>query len=210
MSKFVAAIASCLVCLLSVPASGVSVYSTFGPGDSFNSSSGTSLGYVGGAIDSVFVQGMSFQVTEHDYYLDSVDVALSSFRGSDSVLLSVLMDNGGMPGAFLGSAVVTAPVRPARVVFAEMSGSVVLQGGNQYWLVGETIGGGVNDWWRSEPAVTGLRAYTRDGGAWQDYPATLAAFRINGTIVPEPMTLISFGGVVGGIGAYLRRRLLVH
>jgi len=152
---------------------------------------------------------MKFPVAGTSYTLDSIDLAMWHASGSSqSARITVAADNGGLPGLALDSAIVAAPAFPAAIVTAGMSGSVLLQNSLPYWVIAESLASNSNNPWNwSRPAATGVVRHRVNGGPWTNLgTARLAAFRVNGTVIPEPVTLISAGIALGGLGGYLRKR----
>ena len=93
-------------------ASAVVVYTNFGPGDSFDTSS--SLQLFGPTHASGVVQHWAATFTPgSDVFLDSVEVALEHAEGSTSVLVRVTGDDSGFPDlSFLEEVTVMAPMTP--------------------------------------------------------------------------------------------------
>ncbi len=172
------------------PASAAVVYSNFGAGDSFNSSSAWILSGPTAAIGTVFQVAASF-VPASDVYLDSIEVALRNVAGGDSVNVRITEDDSGLPDpTFLDEETVLAP-DATEIVTANFSGSLQLSAGSTYWVWLFAPGDGDSSWHENDQGLLGLaQSITSDATpafSYQDGEGYLTpAFRVNGTLVPEP------------------------
>jgi hypothetical protein len=84
----------------------------------------------------------------------------------------------------------------------------ILTAGTQYWLIASTPGPDeVAAWNFNNIGDLGPIAFRTNLGAWtvgQD--ALRDAFRINGTVIPEPTSALLLLAGLGGIGFYWRTR----
>ncbi len=193
-----------------VAAHAAEIYSTFGPGNSFNNGIGWTVSGPTSSVGDAFSVASSFAVTQN-YSLSSVDFAAFHVSGMNSFTFSIISDNAGLP---TGSAVfsTSTPVNPGTQSFAA-TGSLLA--GNTYWLVMEP--GGPNTWGAWNWNTTGATgaAFRTNGGAWVNNPGNTApTFRINGTLnstaltpeVPAGVQAIPVLLAVGGMALYQRRK----
>jgi hypothetical protein len=135
---------------------------------------------------------------------------------TNTIVLSLRMDNGGKPAATSLESFTFTPVSTGDQYVTENSIShPLLSSGVTYWFV--AVGAGTNPgtfWDAANPAVAGTIARTNDGGTtWAPQSTTqLSAFLVNGdppgaAVIPEPSTLALLGTSLAGLmGAVWRRR----
>jgi len=169
-------------------ASAATVASTFGPSDSYATSSAAIIGLTDG---HVLQQAVPFTLPGFSsYFLDGIQVPISASSPQFTTMSFDLMaDSAGIPGpvleSFTFSGITTA--FSGEIVSGQSSLRPTLLAGETYWLAGSAPQSTL--YWNL--AVVGPsipRALRRDFGAWEvfdgDDPST--AFRISGTVVPEP------------------------
>jgi hypothetical protein len=172
------------------------LYNTFGPGDSFNSSSAVSI--EGNSFLTIYsANAMEFSPSE-TATLDVVRFAMSAvYPGPFEAVLAA--DNGGQPGTTLedlGSVSVTGPA----TIYSLSSGlHPLLTAGTEYWLILQPTNPNSQTlafWHMSSPLVTAPAAATNDPahGSWRAYSGQ-TAFDIEGTATatPEPASLTLLG-----------------
>ncbi|MDG3007902.1 hypothetical protein [Paludisphaera mucosa] len=193
------------------------VYSTFGPGGSFDATSGWTidLGTPGDPTASTQDVAAAFTVTGGDFLLTSFDVALYGPPApAQDVLTFRIMSNsgpGGAPGTVLETVAATVP-ELGGVATGVASGSLMLLDGATYFLATDAAASTYRGFWHlSDPPTSGSAAFSFDRAAtWSVETEAQPAFRINGRstgAVPEPGGL-TLGGVaaLGLIAVHLRRR----
>ena len=180
------------------------------PGDNYDTGYGATIMQNYSGYD--WSQGNAFTVSGNDYYLDRVSAALSWVDGVNKIDLQIWDDNGGLPGSILESWTFTNQMgsfgnnNPPLVGVSTLS--PVLYAGETYYVIAYAPTGpqwsafNMNDFGYRLP-----RAVSQDDQAsWSVSDGDAAAFRVEGTIVPEP-GLISLGGLLLGAGAlWLRRK----
>ena len=189
------------------------LFDNFGKGNSFN----TSFGYIlGGAND--LEQGPLVTIDEGSFFLQSIDAAIGSFTGNNSATLSVYSEVNGTPGEVLESVTVSGlppfggPFAPTTFHF---SGKTILDENQSYFLIGGAaddleIGNSQFLWaWNNTGDERTIQVRS-DGGIWEKSQNTTSpAFRINGTVVPEPSCLIFFVLALG-VTARSRQRSIAE
>jgi hypothetical protein len=126
------------VLLLPHSVSADTVYSTFGPGESFNY--GSAVGINDGSSWAVpFVPTRTYTFTQIDIALAG---AFPLTIGVDTVHIYLNADSGGLPGAFLdGWELTDLPYAPTPTPYAPTSlvatTNITLFAGTQYWLAAE-------------------------------------------------------------------------
>jgi hypothetical protein len=201
-------VASVLLLGLAPPAQAVTIYTTFGPGDSYGGSN-----YLIGTSQQQVIAGMF--VPGFDATLDSIRVATHFFQGDNNFTVYLASDSGGVPGAALESFTNVAFVStPGSIVTLNSILHPMLNTGATYWVVvtaadlTKTDGG----WFFNDQGIDSGMAHhnTDSGGVWFASPPgsgqTTPAFDVSGTAaaaVPEPVTLLMLGL---GAGLVLRRQ----
>ncbi len=192
-------------------ASAATVASTFGPSDSYATSSAAIIGVTDG---HALQQALPFTLPgSSSYSLDGIEVPVSASSPQFTTMVFDLMaDSAGIPGpvleSFTFSGITTA--FSGEIVSGQSSLRPTLLAGETYWLSASAPQSTL--YWNlalGGPNVP--RALRRDSGAWEifdgDDPST--AFRISGTVVPEPAawSLIIVGtSVIALLRARARKR----
>jgi len=196
-----------LVILLANVAIGNTIYSNLGPGGSFSSTNGWSIGYPFGPDEVGQSMAFSF-IPDDDYYLESVELAIGngSPTGSSEFIAAIYQDSANKPGILLASTLATAPstahvgVPPASTTQVLFSGTTILSNQTRYWIGLHPAAAQPTDlgwWWNSDDAglqSTKWQSNTPSevliGGNWETTGIiTEPAYAIEGTVVPEPTTI---------------------
>lgn len=201
--------------VISAQATGVPIYSTLGPGNSYDLYLGYDIGRPGYEWD----RGEQFTFGGPSYTLDSVEIVLEQVYidcipvGGLGMTVDVwlMTDAGGKPGTIIeGWSFDSLDISP-NIFLLNSAAHGVLTPGTPYWLVASTPDPGAEaEWLKSSPIVLGTHGRRLDSDPWEIYNnITQGAFRINGTPVVPPVP--APGAVIlGGIGlaliGYLRRR----
>ena len=209
----VVAVLGLVLLLGAAEAQAASVFSTFGPGDSFNAGS---LGSVGGPTAIVeFSAGASF-TPSGNATLVSIDYASSFFSGTNSLIIKLLgSDSGGLPDESnvleSWTSVAGDPTADVRTVTSVLDPTLV--SGTQYWVA---LFPGASDtfigWNDNDQGVLGGRAFTQNSGPWTAQPsfAPTPAFRVNGTaagpVIPLPASAWMGLSMLGALFVLGRRK----
>jgi hypothetical protein len=188
-------------------ASAEVVYSDFGPGQSYDTSSGLIIGDSGSVVGETFDSNpaaMGFTPTS-SADVSQIDIALNLFQGSTSspeVAVSLWTDVANAPGAALGSWDLTGlPFSndPGIETISGISG-VSLSAGQSYFLEVDALNGAAYGW--------NLNSTDAKGDVFvvgTDHPdSKLSAFDVVGSATPEPATWAMLLTGVGMIGVGLR------
>jgi hypothetical protein len=176
------------------------VASTFGPSDSYNTSSAAIIGLADG---QVLQQALPFTVSSSSsYFFNGIEVAVSASSPQFTTIVFDLMpDSAGVPGPVLESFTFSGITTTfsGEIVSGQSSLRPTLLAGETYWLAASAPQSTV--YWNLAAGGPNIpRAMRRDFGAWEIFdgedPST--AFRISGTVVPEPLpcSLILVGTLV--------------
>ncbi len=191
------------------------VYSTLGPGDSYNGMVGLTVGFpISGA--NYYAEAGAFTPASTVSF-DEVDLAVTwpgAGRGS-AILVQLRTDNSGLPGSVLeaftfSNLPVSGTVSSGDLLEGESVLHPELFAGAQYWVAVVPNGDDIFDSWNdSLPAVLGPQSSSTNGGLTWPTPTdhTQGAFRVDGSPVPEPSTLaLLAAGALGLLGYGWRRR----
>lgn len=191
-SAFCASIMS-LLCANSSSQAGT-IFSSFGPGpttydccDAWNVFGGTATPYFQETA-------MSFTATSASQ-LTQIDVALSFISGTNSVVLSLNSDVGGLPGAVVQSWTLTGlPGFGGCCAIETVTTNMLLSGGTPYWLVAAPGAANTEAGWNfNNIGLTGLVAVDNAGPWFYPPHNELAAFDVLGNTtaaVPEPSSFL--------------------
>jgi hypothetical protein len=121
-----------------------------------------------------------------DYWLESVEIPLCRWRGSDVVHVYLMSDNGGspsLPQAVLDSSLTqTLPnTFEVGVIQAVFSGTTQLQGGTRYWIACSSPADAYTAWAQGEDN-DGFFAGRTNMGPWlQNHSTLMPAVRVQGS-----------------------------
>ena len=218
MVPFIVAILA--ACVFAIPArADVIVFNNFGPGDSYDTGTASTLG----AISTHPDVAARFSVGATSVYLASVDVAITLVQHSPSTPspnlndmdVAVITDAGGLPGSVLEMFDFVDAMGPFGVLNPPLHAVSVLRpllnAGEQYWIAAivpnpsSTLAG----WNYNSIGDTGTSAARENQGSWF---ATINgggltnAFRVTATPIPEPSSLVLLGSAL--ISLFLLRQKL--
>lgn len=185
------------------------IYDTLSGG--YNPTSGSTVSGISSlATDNSYAQ--PFTVSAQDFTLSSVQIAAvwaaPDFGTGPSVRLSLLADNGGLPGSEIESLGTKDATVWASVIEFNSAVHPLLEAGKTYWI--GAFAGTANSWvaWcDASPETTGLAAIDT-GDGWEAYSEYgLCAMRINtDPVVPEPSSLLALITGAAGLASFALRR----
>jgi len=170
-----------------------------------------------------FGNGQSFVVNGGDYTLDALiaPILYDDFAGglNEGLTLSIYTNGGdGLPSMLLESATFSGLANSSDAgdplsTFG-FAGTTVLEDGARYWITA-TVPGDAADvysfgwFWNSDDLLVAPTVTSENNGPWQggvneDFYLPQGAFRVEGTLVPAPGTLVGIAAL-GLIGTRRRR-----
>jgi hypothetical protein len=184
------------------------IFNNFGPGDTYDTSGGYSLGLVVNRI------GDAFSPAGSSFVVDTIELAAFAETPSQSGLDAFLMtDANGSPGTVIEAFHFTNPVPPTPLV-ADSVLRPILNADTQYWLIASLTNPEVEGtWFVNNIEDRGTHAFFFNGNWVVETGGRRGAFRITGTpvTIPEPSTFVlsltGFASVVLlGVGKAHRSR----
>jgi hypothetical protein len=198
-----------MLVVLSMSASADIVFNSFGPGDSYDPVTAYA---VSGATPPGLFENASAFTPSGNFTLTQIDVGIANDAGTNSVMLSLDSDSGGLPDGLIESWNLTGlpsfgstsntvqtvtPVSPVSLI-----------SGTQYWLVASPIASDtVDSWNRNSIGAFTPRALNTGSGFGSEGTELAPAFDVLGTPVPEPSYIVLLATVLGVVGVALRRRV---
>lgn len=180
-----------LWCSLTCAASAgpIAVFSNFGPGNTYNTSSAWTIGYPNPAFLNVY--GAAFTPLQAVIF-DDLQVVLEHQGGANQFVVSLNADSGNLPGAALESFFLdnqASNLFSGNLLTEASALHPLLNAGTQYWVVVSPASQGDVGGWLSSPSDQNRWAAEESSG-W--FPLDLTGsfnrgvFAVDGSAVPEP------------------------
>lgn len=215
--SYVVATAFLLAAVTALPVKADTIFSNFGPGMTFDTTTGYALGPAPGQVVAVgFIPKAEFKFTDARFAVGFVfgSVPFEAFLETDS---------GGMPGSIIDTLNLAGTIGnfpPGSVVTYDSSASPLLASGASYWLVLVETDPGTQVEWNlnssGDLSASANFAFNESGdptGPWSVAPPGFArtAFQVDGAPIgaPEPATLFLLGSAMAGI-VFARRRSVAN
>ncbi len=178
-----------------IPEGTVTIYSSFGSGDSYNAYLGWLESGPDNGITTACIEGMAFTPTKGVYILGQIDLAVGNERGTNGYRLELRADAEGQPGHLMGSWEVTGlPTMgstSSQVQTIRVTKFILLIPGHRYWLMPVANLNEVAAWNEASVAAPGSMAASFDGGTtWSVIEVGhLGAFDVLGQLIGPPSGL---------------------
>lgn len=152
------------------------VYSTFGPGDTYDENSGWAIGDTG-----VWVQGLQF-TPAGTAVVETIEIAAFRLAGGTALNVSLTTDAGDRPGSVLETVPICCFGDVASIGLANSVLQPLLTGGTKYWLVVSPVAAGDHFGWnRNLNLPYAPNVQQSMGGPWYfDYLDYRGTMRIRG------------------------------
>ena len=192
------------------------IFSNLGAGDSYNGSTGWTLGTPDSGTD-YFVDGSAFTVGATSLNLSTIEVAAGLTAGTNQLTINLDADSGGNPGAVIESFTINGAmpgfgsVSAGSLVTATSVLHPLLTAGSQYWVVLSVPNDGMTwaAWNQNSIGDTGPLCRSANGSPLNGSTNVRGAMLITGlsSSVPEPSSIVMVStAAVMILGCGLRRR----
>jgi len=163
-------------------------------------------------------------VASANYDLTQLDLGLFNpgLTGDDSVMITLVSDSSGLPGATIESWTVSSvPENCCTLVTVTPTQTVLLAAGEQYWVIAQATDPATVDYWGDNKGTSNNPAFpdnysgtvaTNNGTGWTLHDDITPAFDVLGdpvSPVPEPKSGLPLAAVAIAVMIAIRRRSAV-
>lgn len=185
------------------------VFNNFGPGDSFLGGGLILQGPGAGNIGDVN-QAAAFTVGPTGAYLTGIDIGITAGGPGPStgpIDIVLAADAAGLPGAALQNSIVNVTMTGQQIASAGYPGTLLLAPNTTYWVIADAEGSFDGGWDFNNIGETGPTAGQSEGFPWSLHnPNQRFAFRVEGRLIPEPVSSLLVVSGVAGMALGFRRR----
>jgi hypothetical protein len=196
--------------LFPLAANATTIFTSLGAGNSYDDTTGASVSGASSNTGSFAATGMAF-TPSGNFLLGQIDTALNFWAGTNSVVLTLNTDSGGSPGSVLETwnlGTLPAIETCCTIETVTPTSPIFLNSGVQYWLVASPGAANTSVVWEANNlGLTGTEGQRIGNSAFNPIRATLSAFDVQGTSVPEPGTFGAEAAAIAFGSAALYRRL---
>jgi hypothetical protein len=184
------------------------IFSDFGPGNTYDCCNAVGIGF-----GVIAIWAVPFSVSSAND-LNQIDMALSWDSGSNSAIVTLNTDTGGLPGVVIESWTVSnlpAFGTTNNVIQTLNPVSTVTLSSGLYWIV---VAQGASDtavsWNINSLSILGPSFNSTFGGSFLPVGGVLPAFDVLGTPVPEPSSFWLLGAMFIGLLVLWSRPTSTH
>lgn len=185
------------------------VFNNFGPGDSFTGGGLILQGPGVGSIGDVN-QAAAFTVGPTGAYLTGIDIGITAGGPGPStgpIDIVLAADAAGLPGAALQNSIVNVTTTGQQIASAGYPGTLLLAPNTTYWVIADAEGSFDGGWDFNSIGETGPTAGQSEGFPWSLHnPEQRFVFRVEGRLIPEPVSSLLLMSGVAGMTLGFRRR----